>query len=312
MPYRGTTIPLPGLMTGYIAGQPPGLLVKEFTVENVLTSVLFRVTETPANGDLVIELNDLEDGTGQATQVTILQGETYAESTGLSVSVEALWQIVRSEAGTDSAMNLSGEYEMNSVTGVEDYFTTLTKVKQDADISGTDADRDTVLNQIIAGVTRQMQDWMGRMIVQGTVTDEKIDGNGDDEIYLGRFPLIEVTALTEDDTALVEDTDFEAVGPDLEAGRIVRISGTNATAWSSGRRNIKLTYDYGYVTGPDSLVTACTSLVVAKFFETVQSGKGWGGVLSKGVDPNASVSYDKDIWTRETIPAMAPYRRMQA
>ena len=57
---------------------------------------------------------------------------------------------------------------------------------------------------------------------------------------------------------------------------------------------------------------AATSLVVAKYHETVQSGKSWGGVLSKGVDPNASVTYDKEIWTRETIPAMTPFRRLQA
>lgn len=312
MPYRGTTIPLPGLMTGYIASQPPGLLVKQFTVENVLTSVLFRVTQAPANGDLTIELNDLEDGTGTATQVVIAQGTTYKEETGLSAAVGALWQIVRSEDGADSAMNLSGEYELNTVTGVTDYFTTLEKVKLDAKIASVDADRDTVLNQYIAGVTKMMQDWMGRSIVQGTATAEKVSPFYDDEIHVEHYPIIDITSLAEDGTALVADTDYEANGDDIRSGRIVRLSNGSPSRWLAGRRTVEITYDYGYVTVPDSLVTAATALVVAKFNETAQSGKAWRGLTSLGVDPASTSTYDKDIWTRETIPAMQSFRRRVA
>ena len=309
MPYRGATIPLTGLMSGYISGQPPGLLVKQFTVANVLTDVLFRVTDPPTGGDLIIQLNDAEDGSGESIEVTIPDGETYGSNTG-TISVGSLWQIVISEGGTGTALNLSGEYEMNSVTGVEDYFTTLERVKFDAKISGTDTTRDSVLNWMIAGVTRAMQDDMRRDIVQGTMTDEKIDGGGDDSIFTDESPILEITSLTENDTALTEDTDFESVGKDQAEGRIVRISGTSAISWPRGRRNIKTTYDHGYVVVPDSLVTAATALVVAKFNETVQSGKGWRGLTSKGVDPSASTTYDKKIWERETIPAMHRYRKL--
>jgi hypothetical protein len=185
-------------------------------------------------------------------------------------------------------------------------------VKLDAKIASDDSDRDTVLNSIIAGVTRQMQDWMGREIVQGTATAEKISGHFSDAIYTEHYPLIEVASLTENDTALVEDTDFEALGPDLPYGKIVRTSGTSPIAWGKGRRNIAITYDHGYVNVPDSLVTAATALVVAKYFETLQSGRGWRGLASKGVDPNATTTYDKEIWARETIPAMTPFRKRLA
>ena len=307
MPWRGATPPIAGLLTTPFAAQQ----VNAFSVANVLTEMTFRLTDPPGTGDsVVVQLQNNEAGDDLTQSLTLSDLETFKQSTALSMSVGTLWMDITTATGT--AMNLSGEYVMNSVVGVTDPFTTLAKVKEDADIAGTDADRDTVLNQIIAGVTSQMQGWMKRDIVQSTATSEKIDGDGSDEIFLEHFPLIEVTSLTEDGTALVEDTDFEAVGPDLDAGRIIRISGTDPTAWSSGRRNIKLTYDYGYVNVPDSLVIACTSLVVAKFFETAQEGKSWRGVLSKGVDPNASVTYDKEIWTRETIPAMAPFRRFQA
>jgi hypothetical protein len=73
-----------------------------------------------------------------------------------------------------------------------------------------------------------------------------------------------------------------------------------------------VTYIHGYAAVPDDLVTAATALVVARYFETKQSSMGWRGLASKGVDPNSSVSFDKEIWLRETIPAMAPYRRVMA
>ncbi|GAF91746.1 unnamed protein product, partial [marine sediment metagenome] len=54
------------------------------------------------------------------------------------------------------------------------------------------------------------------------------------------------------------------------------------------------------------------ALVVAKFNETAQSGHGWRGLTSKGVDPSSSTTYDKEIWKRETVPAMAPFLRRVA
>jgi hypothetical protein len=147
--------------------------------------------------------------------------------------------------------------------------TTLAKVKLDGKISGTDADRDSVLESIIDGVSQDMQNWMDRPITQLTATDEKIDSIGDIRIQTMHYPIISVTTLTEDGTALVEDTDFEMQEDDLKRGHIVRISGNYAIA-------------------------------------------GWRGLVSKGVDPSATTTYDKDIWTRDIIPAMTPYRRQVA
>lgn len=306
MPWRGSTVVVAGLLNGYV---DQAMEVNALLQANVLTRVLFRVTDAPEGGDTIIELNAQEDGLGDQIVVTILDGETYGEATG-SITVGTLWQIITQDNGT--AMNLSGEYELESVVGVSDYFTTLAKVKEDAAIAGVDATRDLVINTLIAGVTRAMQDWIGRDIVQGTATAEKIGGHYSDEIFTEHYPLIEVTALTEDGAALVEDAGFESLGPDLPYGKIVRISGGDPIAWSTGRRNISVTYDHGYVNVPGSLVTAATALVVAKYHETIQSGRGWRGLLSKGVDPNSATTYDKEIWTRETIPAMTPFRKRAA
>ena len=307
MPWRGATPPIAGLIAAPIAAQQ----VNAFSVANILTEMTFRLTDAPGTGDSVtVRLQDAEDGLGDTESLTLSNLETFKQSTGLSMSVGTLWLEVTAASG--AGMNLSGEYVMNSVVGVTDPFTTLANVKLDANIGGTDANRDTVINSIIAGVTRQMQDWMMRDIVQGTATAEKLDGWYSDEVYTKHYPLLAITSLTEDGTALVEDTDFESLEDDKPSGRIVRISGTETAQWTKGRRKVKTTYDHGFVTIPDSLVVAATSLVVAKYFETVQSEKGWRGVLSKGVDPNASVTYDKAIWERETVPAMLPFLRRVA
>ena len=306
--YRGTTAAVPGLVS---AGIDIWKTVKLFTRQNVLTEVLFRLTDAP-DGDLIIELNDQIDGSGESQQVTFASGETYAEETSLTKSMGSLYQNVVSEAGSQIAMNLTGEYTLNTVVGVEDYFTTLERVQLDADISGTDDDRDTVLNTIIAGVTREMQDWMGRQIVQGTATAEKIDGWYSEEIRTRHYPIIEIASLSERGTALVEGTAFESLEDDKAEGRIVRISGDIPIFWGAGRRKVSVTYDHGYIAVPESLAQAATAMSVVRYKETVQSGKGWRGLASKGVEPSASTTLDKEIWAREVIPAMRPFRRLVA
>jgi hypothetical protein len=305
MPWIGTLKTLPGLLTGF---EDTIEKVRDFDEANTLTNLTVRVTDAPTD-DLTLRVHDQADGLGLTADAVILSGTTYISQAVSMVTGSGLWQEVVGDS--HGAMSLSGEYTMSSATGIATYFTDLTAVKLDANITTVDADRDTVLTSYIAGVTGMMQDWIGRDIVQGTTT-EKIDGHGLDSIFTQRFPITNITSVTEDGTALVEDTDFESVNSDLNQGRLVRISGTKPIAWSSGRRNIAITYDHGYVTIPPGLVTAATALVVAKYYETERSGKGWRGLASKGVDPSATTLYDKEIWQRETIPAMMPFRRFQA
>jgi hypothetical protein len=305
---RGATPPIPGILTGFV---DMALQVAYFELPTTLTRASFRVTDAPSTGTVTVELNTESDGSGaNKIEATIADGTWFITATG-TVTIPAggaLYQFVTAESG--SAMNLSGEYEIESVSGVTTFLTTLALVKLDAEIAGTDADRDTVLNSLIAGVSKQMQNWMDRPIVQSTATDEKIDSAGSNIVQTRHYPIISISSLTELDTALVEDTGYEIEEQDKEFGQIGRIADEHPTAWARGRRVVKVTYSHGYASVPDDLVSAATALVVARYFETKQSGKGWRGLASKGVDPNSSVSYDKEIWTRETIPAMQPYHRV--
>jgi hypothetical protein len=281
--------------------------VRDFDQANTLTNITLHVADAPSGGDLTFRLHDVVGGDGESADAVILDGTTYISADVSLTTDSGLWQEIIGDS--QGAMSLSGEYTMSAASGITDYFTTLAAVKLDAKISGTDADRDTVLMSYIAGVTRQMQDWMGRDIVQGTATAEKIGGWYDGKLFTKHYPITNITALTENDSALVEDTDFESLEGDQELGQIIRISGSTPISWARGLRNIAITYDHGYTAVPDSLVTACTSLVVAKFNESNMSTKSWRGLSSKGASPNDSVTYDKDIWQRETIPIMQRYKR---
>jgi hypothetical protein len=304
MPWIGSVVPIPGLLTGF---QDTIIKVRDFDQANTLTNITLHVADAPSGGDLTFKLHDQADGLGTSATAVILDGTTYISQDVTLTTGAGLWQEII--GNSQGAMSLSGEYTMSSASGITDYFTTLALVKADANISGTDADRDAVITSMMQGVTRQMQDWMGRDIVQGTTTAEQIDGWYDDTIYTKHWPITNITSLSEDGTALVEDTDFESLEGDQEVGQIVRISGGDPIHWTHGRRNIVITYDHGYTAVPDSLVRACTAMVVVAFNETNRSVKSWRGLNTKGVDPASAITYDKDLWTREVIPAMIPFHR---
>jgi len=306
---RGSTPPIAGSLTGFVGAT--GTPVAYFAEGNTLTRVSFRALEAPSGGTSVIQLNTADDGSGSGISVTIADGENFGTNTG-SVAISAasyLYQLVTSDAG--GALGLSGEYEVELSSGVTSLLTTLAKVKLDGDISGTDANRDTVLNSIIAGVSKRMQRHMDRDITQVSNKTEKLDSIGDVKVQTRGYPIISIGSLSENANALVEDTDFEIDDDGKKEGKVTRISGDYPIAWARGCRVVELTYTYGYAAVPDDLVRAATRQVLREYYDTTQSGKGWLGVAGKGVDPNAAVTYDGDFWERETVPVCNRYLRQE-
>lgn len=297
-------------MTGFLN---TGMQVAYFATPNTLTRLSLFATDAPSGGTVTAELNTASDGSGDSISVTIADGDNFATATG-AVTIAAggsLYLIITEDSG--SALNLSGEYEVYQTSGVTTLLTTLANVKLDAKISGTDADRDTVLNTLIAGVSKRMQDWMDRPIVQTTATSEKIDSDGFWAILTKHWPIISITSVAlADGTTLVENTDFECLEQDKAKGQIVRLSGGYKTGWERGERVVTVTYVHGYAAVPDDLVTAATTAVVQFFHETQQSGKGWRGLLTKDINPAGSPTLDKTVWEQQVIPAMIPYRRLVA
>jgi len=305
MAWRGSAITVPGLLSDFV-----GVIqqVYSFDAANTLTKVTWRVTDAPSGGVVTIRMHDQADGLGEYVEATIADGETFVTKTESIGTGAGLWQEITVAGG--AAMNLSGEYEMITGEGISVYFTTLALVKNDGKLAGTDADRDTLLNQLIAGVTREMQEYMGRDIVQGSQVDEKLDGSGTDTVYARSYPVIAVDSLTLDGGALVADTDFEFGEQDQASGALVRISGGYPIAWNRGRRNVVFTYDHGYVNVPADLVSAATAAALWRFADSRRSGEGRRGLDNLGVDPASASAFDRDLWTRQVLPVCNRYRRV--
>lgn len=303
----GSLPSIPGLLTGWV---DVAQTVAYFSAPNELTDVTFRLGVAPPAGSVTVKLNTQADGLGDGLEATFATGEVIKMASG-TVTIAAgsyLYQIVTLD--DPGAQNLSGDYVVTLSSGVTQLLTSLSRIKAYLDITTTDAARDLVLNHVMAGVSSRMTHYMDRAIISTTITGEKIDSIGGHQIQTRHYPIISVTSLAENATALVEDTGFEMTPEDLENGQITRISGSSPIAWARGLRVVELTYVNGFAVVPDDLIQAATELSAIKYKESGESNKGWLGLGSKGVDPAASVSFDKDLWTREVAPMLDKYRRV--
>lgn len=98
---------------------------------------------------------------------------------------------------------------------------------------------------------------LGRSLIRRTVTAEKHHG-GVPVIRLGRFPVISVTTVVESGSTLAA-TAYEIDG---DVGALYRLSSTYTGGfWTSGLRNVSVTYVAGYTNPPGRAVQACLELV---------------------------------------------------
>ena len=99
---------------------------------------------------------------------------------------------------------------------------------------------DDILNFMINAASEGFQRIVGCNLVYATRTAVKVDGNGGTRLRLPHWPVVSISALTENDVALTENTDYY-----LNAKLGVLIKG-GVSVWSTGLRNIVATYISGY------------------------------------------------------------------
>lgn len=157
---------------------------------------------------------------------------------------------------------------------------TLAQFKAYAGIVSTDATRDAMIEPIIDGVSVALSAFCGREIAKTTYTNEYIDGNGERDLLLPNYPIVSVSAITENDVSLTEGTTEDYILYAKE-GRLARIDGS----WYPFPKSIKLTYIAGYTvqgtspgTGetalPADLALACKLQVAAEWKRS--SRAEWG------------------------------------
>jgi hypothetical protein len=276
-------------------GSVSALINEDLVVASVATvayqiSKLFLRTTDSTTDALVASIRNATGGGGDGLACTIADGEIDGVSSGSAITVDVGEKVyVRVTSANAARLNLSGWFEREGAAGAASYLTTLTRLKT---ILGIDAATwDDELNQLIDSVSVEIQNYLGRMIIQTTATDEKLTAlRGDSIICTRHRPIISIASLTEAGTALVADTDYEIEEQDKEAGQIVRLSGGYPTTWNASHRTIVLTYDHGYATVPAALSQAATELAAFDFQQS-KSGQGRLALRSSIADPGGSGEY---------------------
>lgn len=125
--------------------------------------------------------------------------------------------------------------------------TTPEKLKRHLGIPASDTLKDQVLTDIVTGVSGLMESAMNRKLGIADYT-AKLDGDGGTDLFLPQLPLVEVTAVSVDGSALTVDDEITAKTLIVENGPGIlhRPSG-----WPVGRRNIEVTYRAGFVLPAD-------------------------------------------------------------
>jgi hypothetical protein len=297
---------IPGLVSAIL---DTDVMVAPADVAKLVTRVFLQRTDNGAGDVVTAALRNATGGGGDAISVTLADGESEQVATG-TMTIEATEALYLRVSATDAnSQNLRGWFEVDGAAGVTSALTTLARVKQFLDISG--AGDDDLMNNLIASVSDEIQVYLDRKIIQATATDEKIDSIGDCKIHTRYFPIISISSLEEDGTALVEDTGFECKEWDKLEGALVRISSGDPTAWARGTRVVKTTYTHGYADVPYAIVQAATELAAFDYLQSSASAQGRFGLTGTTLDSGGASGYTsrEDLW-RALRPRLGPYRRL--
>jgi hypothetical protein len=114
----------------------------------------------------------------------------------------------------------------------------------------TDSSKDELLRDAINYASRLIDSITGRIFYKLEWTDYYLSANGNhkvlgDTIILSTYPIISISALSEDGTALVENTDYFV---DYESGIITKAEDAD---WETDPRAIKISGFVGYATADD-------------------------------------------------------------
>ena len=199
------------------------------TVEGsfTMTRLDLRLTDAPSGGTVTVMVNTETGGGGSdLLSGTILDGTDFISVTGSIVLSGTTTFYLRVTAESGSAMGISASVEVSLADGttVDVLLSTLEAVKESGKI--TDVTNDAILTRHLRGVSRAMQNWMGRTFTPTVLTEERHFPTGlNSGIVVNRGPIISVEEIRIAGTVLAT-TDYRTEGNRM----IRRVSGESRIA----------------------------------------------------------------------------------
>ena len=179
-------------------------------------------------------------------------------------------------------------------------------------IPTADVTWDTVLETLIDGVSEAFNRACDRTLAKTTYTNVYLDGPGGRELVLPNFPVVSITAIEEDESALVEGDEYDYLLY-AEAGILTRV-GVN---WLEAPKIIKITYVAGYIaipgTGETENIPADLKLAALKQVADewmAHKNKTWGKQSDSGPDGGSVSRYETRQFLREVSEVLRAYRRI--
>jgi len=136
-------------------------------------------------------------------------------------------------------------------------------IEQASDIVDTHCGRDFTLHEDVA---------------------ERYDGTGRDSLRLRGWPVVSVASVVVGGVSLTEDLEYEVDA----AGILERVDGAT---WPVGRRNVSVTYSYGYATPPGAIAGVVEDLVAGALTHAARN-RATKGASSMSMD-GYSVAYSE-------------------
>ena len=237
----------------------------------------------------------LPDGTTAAPAVTTVSTGTYRiDYTPTVAGLHTLrWLATGDNAGSDvDTFHVRAAAWSGLVS--------LSEAKTELGWSGeTDADEDALVAMIEA-VSAACEAYTNRVWRQRTFT-EALDGDGGSELILGHAPILSITSVTENGSAVA------AAGYAANTSTITRLSGYAAGSWTAGVRNIAVTYVAGVADVPADVRRGVLIALAHNWRSSRGMGSatfgayGDGGVGTPAFSlPNAST----DMWRPYVLPSV--------
>lgn len=283
---------VPGLAESFI-GQD--IEVGEATATSTVTGVFLNRAHFATTGAVTAQLRN---AAGDSIEVALGVGVESARGAGSVAFASGDKVLLRITAADSASMSVGGSYDVASaIIAATTYLTSLPKVKTYLGISDTSSD--AVLNELIAFVSRLMEGWMGRTIVQQATATEEHDIR---DSGLVRYLTLQNRPFDSIAEVRLNGTVVDPANYEVRHGALLAYQ--NGT-WPAGHVEVDVV-NAGYATIPEDLAGAATFEVANAYRQA--SGDHRLGLSSKSISGQSDAGINDWTWQRPSLQAMSMYR----